>query len=449
MKINLKYEKYKKDIIDICRIFPMPDPEFISLGEVLVERDKILLDRTYHFESRLELKQILYDYLSEKYNYRSPWGLVTGTKPQKLYDKYEGLAKIDALEKDYRLSREKLLLLEDIHRALKNINFDPNNIHLYINIPFCPSRCSYCSFPTIIYKNKDRREEYIKALIEEILALKDSINKRRLRSIYVGGGTPSALTLEQMEKLLSCLDDSFKLENLEEFTFEAGREDTLDKEKLALLKNYKVSRLSLNPQSFNSKTLDKVGRNFDGRHFEKMYVLAKKLGFVVNMDLILGLEDEGLEELELTMDMIERYKPDNLTIHTLSIKRGSKISQDLAKSDNKSKGVEDLVDYSQKKSKDLSYKPYYLYRQKEILGNFENIGYFLSDKYSIYNVATNEERESILGVGMTANSKILVADKLIKYTNYKNIDEYIANLNLEIDKKKTLLDKKIKEVLFY
>ncbi len=441
MKIDLKYEEYKKDIIDICRIFPVDDPDFAKGGQVIIDENSIRLDKEYIFKNKLELKQILYAYLSKRYSYHSPWGLMTGTKPLKLFEKYANKNEIENLKKDYDISDEKFYLLEEIYRSHKKIAYDRKNIHLYINIPFCPSRCSYCSFPTIIYGNNDRRKEYVTYLIEEIKALSFEINKRNLRSIYIGGGTPSALTPDQIESLLTSLKANFDLEGLEEFTFEAGREDTLSEEKLDLLKEFGVSRISLNPQTFNLQSLQDVRRDFDFEHFKSMYEYAKKLGFIINMDLILGLSNENVKDIEITMDEVYGFMPDNLTIHTLSLKKGSRLSQTTSTTRDLSAGIEDMVFYSQERARDMGYKPYYLYRQKEILGNFENIGYCLSDKYSIYNIATNEEKESIVGLGMTANSKIFVGDKLEKYTNYKNIDEYINKLDLQVKNKIKILSK--------
>lgn len=444
MKIKLLADKYKKDIIDICRIFAMDEISFSNDASIIIYEDKIILDREYSFSNKLVLKKILYMYLSKKFNYKSPWGIITGTKPQKLFEKYSLKENIEDLKTDYCISDDKFELLSSIYNFNKNINFNKDNIHLYINIPFCPSRCSYCSFPTIIYKNKDRREEYINFLKKEIDMLSQFINQKRLRSVYIGGGTPSALNSSQIRDLLSFINTKLKLNDLEEFTFEAGREDTLDEDKLKILKEYGVSRISLNPQTFNKNTLKRINRDFDLEHFTKIYDLARNMGFLINMDLILGLSDETLKDLSDTFEYIERFRPDNLTVHTLSIKRGSKISED---NDKKYIGgnIENLVDFSQQMAKKMSYRPYYLYRQKEILGNFENVGYCLNGDYSIYNIVTNEEKESTIGLGMTSNSKIYNGDRLYKYTNFKNLDDYINKLDEEIAEKRKLLEIKFHE----
>lgn len=439
MKINLINDRYKKDVIDICRIFPIDKIEFAESADIRIDESEIELDKVYKFNSRHELKKILYDYFSDLFSYKSPWGIITGTKPQKLYDKYIKSYSEEKLIKDFYISKDKIGILRKIKKENQDIKFDKNNIHLYINIPFCPSRCSYCSFPTIIYGKNDRRQEYLEALIYEIKSLKNYINNKKLRSIYIGGGTPSSLTYEQMKKLFICLSDSFDLSSLEEFTFEAGREDTLDEDKLKLMKKFKVTRISLNPQTFNKDTLNKISRNQDTNNFIKIFNKSKKLGFIINMDLILGLEDEGIDDLSNTLNYIQRLKPFNLTIHTLSLKRGSKLNEKIDKKDFSKNNIENLVSYSQKRALEMGYKPYYLYRQKEILGNFENIGYSLKGKISIYNIVTNEEKESIIGLGMTSNSKIIIDKKVCKFTNYKNLDDYINNLDDEINIKINLL----------
>lgn len=442
MEINLLYDKYKKDIIDICRIFPMDDPVFSQTGSIIIDKNKIILDREYDFSSKLDLKRILYNYLSNKHDYKSPWGIITGTKPQKLFEKYLSQSNLENLKADYYINEDKISLLKAIHDSHKNIVYDQSNLHLYINIPFCPSRCSYCSFPTIIYKNNDRRQEYLNFLKIEIEKLKEYINQRNLRSIYIGGGTPSSLTTEQMKDLLGFMDANFDLASLEEFTFEAGREDTLNEERLKVLKAFHVSRISLNPQTFIKGTLESIYREFDLGHFTQIYDMANAFGFDVNMDLILGLSDEDIEDLKVTLDYVGEFMPDNLTVHTLSLKRGSKLNDSLSERLIKN-DIEQLVDYSQKRAIQMGYKPYYLYRQKEILGNFENVGYCLNDNYSIYNIVTNEEKETILGLGMTSNSKIFVDGKLFKYTNYKNLDDYINKLDEQVNEKIRLLEKKI------
>lgn len=435
MNIKLEYEQYRKDIIDIVRIF-QDEVNFVDDSDIVIGKDYIFTGAMLPFSSKLELKRLLYTYLADKHQYTSPWGLITGTKPQKLYNKYDEAYILE----NYLISPEKLKILREIEKVHRMKAFSKNNIHLYINIPFCPSRCSYCSFPTIIYTKNDRRQEYLDGLKSEILALRDAFENRNLRTIYIGGGTPSALTHKQMEDLFNTLQDSFDLSSLEEFTVEAGREDTLDKDKLDLMKAYHVTRISINPQSFNEKTNQRIGRNQDLDSLRKLYAMAVDMGFIVNMDLILGLGGESISEVENTFNEIEKLKPHNLTVHTLSLKKGSKLNESGDSLNDERKAIKDMLDFSQNLTKKMGYKPYYLYRQKEILGNLENIGYCLDDQLCIYNIVSNEENESILGLGMTSNSKILVDNNIVKYTNYKNLDEYLEKLDQQILEKRKILE---------
>lgn len=435
MNIKLEYEQYRKDIIDIVRIF-QDEVNFVDDSDIVIGKDYIFTGAMLPFSSKLELKRLLYIYLADKHQYTSPWGLITGTKPQKLYNKYDEAYILE----NYLMSPEKLKILREIEKVHRMKAFSKNNIHLYINIPFCPSRCSYCSFPTIIYTKNDRRQEYLDGLKSEILALRDAFENRNLRTIYIGGGTPSALTHKQMEDLFNTLQDSFDLSSLEEFTVEAGREDTLDKDKLDLMKAYHVTRISINPQSFNEKTNQRIGRNQDLDSLRKLYAIAVDMGFIVNMDLILGLGGESISEVENTFNEIEKLKPHNLTVHTLSLKKGSKLNESGDSLNDERKAIKDMLDFSQNLTKKMGYKPYYLYRQKEILGNLENIGYCLDDQLCIYNIVSNEENESILGLGMTSNSKILVDNNIVKYTNYKNLDEYLEKLDQQILEKRKILE---------
>ena len=435
MNIKLEYEQYRKDIIDIVRIF-QDEVNFVDDSDIVIGKDYIFTGAMLPFSSKVELKRLLYTYLADKHQYTSPWGLITGTKPQKLYNKYDEAYILE----NYLISPEKLKILREIEKGHRMKAFSKNNIHLYINIPFCPSRCSYCSFPTIIYTKNDRRQEYLDGLKSEILALRDAFENRNLRTIYIGGGTPSALTHKQMEDLFNTLQDSFDLSSLEEFTVEAGREDTLDKDKLDLMKAYHVTRISINPQSFNEKTNQRIGRNQDLDSLKKLYKLAVDMGFIVNMDLILGLSGESISEVENTFNEIEKLMPHNLTVHTLSLKKGSKLNESGDSLNDERKAIKDMLDFSQNLTKKMGYKPYYLYRQKEILGNLENIGYCLDDQLCIYNIVSNEENESILGLGMTSNSKILVDNNIVKYTNYKNLDEYLDKLDQQILEKRKILE---------
>lgn len=435
MKINFINKTYQKDFIDIFRIFSNEDLIYSTDAAWSLSDDELILDQSYRFKDRLELKQILYAYFSDYYKMTSPWGLMTGTKPMKLYRQIGP----DGLKDKYQVSPQKILLLDTIDQTQKAYDYNNEDIHLYIHIPFCPSRCSYCSYPTIVYANKDRRQEFLDGLLYEIKEMAASINNYHLRSIYIGGGTPSALTHEQLETLLKSLSEEFNLHVLEEFTIEAGREDTLDIEKLKLFKHYQVSRISINPQTFNQDTLNKIARKQDNDRLISLYKTARELGFIVNMDLIIGLEDEKMSDVVKSLEEVGRLKPQNITIHTLSYKKGSKLVDQAESYQKTSDMLSKAVALSIHMAQSMGYQPYYLYRQKEILGNFENIGYSLPTYASIYNIASNEEHASIIGLGMNASSKIVKSNKIKRYTNYKNLNDYLEQIDHQIQKKQDML----------
>ena len=436
MKINLKFDKYKKDIIELFSIFSIEEIQFTDQADIEIGLDYIFIERKkYNFDNVRQLKKILYKIWSKEFAYESPWGMMTGTKPQKLFS----LKGRQVLERDYLVSRAKLNLLEKISHNQASFKQDKEAINLYINIPFCPTRCTYCSFPTIIYTKKDRRNEYLKALIKEIIQISHYLQDKTIKTIYVGGGTPSSFDENQLEEFLYTINNYISFKNINEFTFEAGREDTLNEDKLKILKKYGVNRISINPQSFNKKTIERIDRNQDINNLINLYYKAKDLGFIINMDLIVGLMGENLEDVKYTLEKIKDLRPHNLTIHTLSLKKGAKLVDSKEFLIKERSLIEEITNYTQEFTNENNYQPYYLYRQKEILGNFENIGYAIDGYICKYNIAINEESESILGLGMTSNSKIYKDDKLYKFRNFKNLEDYINKLDYQINEKIKLI----------
>ena len=429
MKIQLEDKRYQKECIDIFTIFDSKQNLEFGECDFVVGKDYVKKDITYPFTTRLELKKILYTIFSQRFNYKNDWGILTGTKPSKILRNHTD----EELKKIYLINDENLKLLRDIDKVQSSIDFDEKNYNIYINIPFCPSRCDYCSFPTIVYKNNDRREEYLGYLLKEIIEVSKSIDKYKIKTIYVGGGTPTSLDYTMLEKLLKAIEECFVSENLVEYTFEAGREDSLDFDKLKLLKKYNVTRISLNPQTFNEKALKAMGRILNNDNLIDLYTEAKDLEFVINMDFILGLLYDDVNNTRENLEILSRLQPDNITFHTLSIKNGSKYSQQYDKENFRENIAEKQMQLVKRWTSQNNYSPYYLYRQKNILNNMENIGY-CKEIPSRYNIVINEELESIIGFGMTANSKI-IKDGIIKYTNYKNLRDYSGKLD-EIIKRK-------------
>lgn len=317
MKIQLEDKRYQKECIDIFTIFDSKQNLEFGESNFIVGKDYVKKDKTYPFATRLELKRILYTIFSRRYNYTNDWGILTGTKPSKILKNHTD----EELKQMYLINDENLKLLRDIDEVQSSLDFDEKNYNIYINIPFCPSRCDYCSFPTIVYKNNDRREEYLGYLLKEITEVSKSIDKNIIKTIYVGGGTPTSLDYTMLEKLLKVIENCFVTENLVEYTFEAGREDSLDFDKLKLLKKYNVTRISLNPQTFNEKALKAMGRIQNNENLLDLYTQAKNLGFVINMDFILGLLYDDVNNTEKNLEILRQLQPDNITFHTLSIKK--------------------------------------------------------------------------------------------------------------------------------
>lgn len=426
MKIYLENENKRKSVYDILNIF-YDDSEiiFADEGDILILENKVIFNKkNYDYKDNYQLKSTLYNILVKKTSYKSPWGMLTGSKPSKLLQKQSP----DQIKEKYFLSDEKLNLLVDIKNEQDKLRFNKDDFNLYINIPFCPSRCDYCSYPTLIGPDHDR-STYIDTLCHEI----DMIDlPTDLDSIYVGGGTPSDLSHYDFEKLLDKINERFFSF---EYIFEAGREDTLDEKKLKLLNNYGVTGISLNPQTFNKEIIKSVGRAYDYNHFLKMYEKARELGFIINMDFIVGLVGESAKNFEKNFEILEKLQPDNITFHALATKSGSKYREN-----NKKGSMEDALIIS-KSIKDFTeknyYKAYYLYRQKNIISNLENVGYQKNNTAQRYNIIINEELENVIGLGMNANTKLMNGKK---YRNARNLRDYTENIENIIRDKNMMIE---------
>lgn len=415
-----------------------------SLDGRIIERcDKI---RNNQFPDRFKkryAKLALFELLSNIFPDRTlPWGSLTGIRPTKLY--YELIKEFDGdymkamneLIDEFKVTENKAKLVKEIIKNQKNIIKNDNLVDLYINIPFCPSKCYYCSFISLpIDKCAHQLEPYLDALTKEIEATKQLIEKKNyiVKSIYIGGGTPTILSAEQLDRLLSII--GYKVN---EFTVECGRPDTITKEKLDVLDNHGVTRISINPQTFCNKTLKEIGRNHTSKDIIDAYKLALNYNFSINMDLIAGLGNETLTTFKKSLNKAIECAPDNITVHTLSIKRGSSLKTDGGNTSNDDT-VKKMIDYSYSTLTNAGYKPYYLYKQKNMIGNLENIGYF-RDKPSIFNIDSMEEFASIIACGANAISKRFYSlnNKIERWANLKNIDEYINRIDEMIEKKNSL-----------
>ncbi|MSS77628.1 radical SAM protein [Anaerococcus sp. AGMB00486] len=429
MIVYLDKENLRKDVYDILNIFyERYDFYFVeekSKADLLIEDKKIIYDgKEIFLKDKLDMKISLYEILEKITGKSSAWGILTGSKPLKLLKNHS----LTDLKNIYKVSDKKIGLLKSVKLSQDKKNFNKNDFNIYINIPFCPKRCSYCSYPTIVSNTVDKKA-YIKTIIKEI----SEINiPKKLDTIYIGGGTPSNLDIEDIERILEALDNKF---SYMEFTFEAGREDSLDFDKLKLLKDMGVGRISLNPQTFTKSVLKNIDRPLDFDNFIKLYDYAKSLGFIINMDFIIGLFGESRESFRKNFNILEKLRPNNITFHALAQKVGSKFFENKVNGDKDeaykiSNDIENFI-------KENSYKPYYLYRQKNIIGNLENVGYEIGNTAQRYNILINEELENIIGLGMNSNTKLTNGKK---YRNSRNLRDYYKNIGDEIYKKNKLIE---------
>ncbi len=412
---------------------------------------------------------VLYGLLSRRSERTLAWGTLMGVRPTKLAMKRleEGAERDEFIrwfQKEYLVSEKKAELSWEIalrEKALLDRLDLENGYSLYVGIPFCPTVCSYCSFSSGALSDwKDRVEDYLDALCRELQFIAKASKNKKLNTIYIGGGTPTTLSAEQLERLLTCIDVHFSREHLLEYTIEAGRPDSISYEKLKVIRDHGVTRISINPQTMQQKTLDAIGRKHTVEAVKEAFYMARELGFDnINMDLIAGLPGETLEDMEDTLRQIEKLSPDNLTVHSLAIKRAAKMGQKGSKEQQEvlktredtgqmSEIIGQMVEDARSSADRMGLFPYYLYRQKNIAGNFENVGYAKVDKAGIYNILIMEEKQSIIAAGAGASTKIVLKEpvlmpgskkkkmtSLYRQENVKAIDAYIDRVDEMIERK--------------
>lgn len=405
-------------------------------------------------EERKEIKNILkrlaYQILRDVTGQELPWGNLTGIRPTKIPMTLleQGWKNSDIaryMRETYYTSREKTALAVMIanreRHILKDINYE-NGYSLYVGIPFCPSICLYCSFSSSPLKLwKDRVDDYLDALCKEIDGTAEAFAGKELDTIYIGGGTPTTLEPYQMERLLLKLEERFHYSHLKEFTVEAGRPDSITREKLEVLRKHPVTRISINPQTMNQKTLDIIGRQHTVEETVEAFRLARELGFDnINMDLIVGLPGEGKDEVQHTMEELRRLDPDSVTVHSLALKRAARLNLFREQYQEISfQNSSEIMDMTAGYCQEAGLYPYYLYRQKNMAGNFENVGYAKEGKEGIYNILIMEEVQSILALGAGGSTKLVYgADRIERIENVKDIRNYIDRIDEMIERKKKI-----------
>lgn len=376
-----------------------------------------------------------------------PWGTLVGIRPIKRVVNMlssgvseEEVRKI--LKDEFEVSDKKIDLSLSIAKTEMNVisSIPENAISLYIDIPFCPSKCVYCSFASMpVSLMKDFIEPYLNALFEELDTIKRIVDDLKLSvsSVYIGGGTPTSILSIELDNLLYKIEKNFDLSNCREFTIEAGRPDTITKSKLEVMRKHNVDRISINPQSMNEKTLSVIGRKHSVEQIYTAYDLARNMGFkCINMDVIAGLPQETLPEFMNTIDKVIELDPENITVHTMSIKRAARLNQNGDFSGlPMNNTVDEMVDYAHLKLSENNYAPYYLYRQKNILGDLENTGFFKGNTEGIYNICMMEEVKTVISAGVGGVTKLVKPGKIERIFNVKDVRDYIKRAD-EMRKRK-------------
>lgn len=399
-----------------------------------------------------QIKNIIYRMLLKETGKQLPWGTLTGIRPTKIAMGLleQGRSREDILQymrETYDVSQEKAILSVDIaereKRILTDIHYE-DGYSLYIGIPFCPTTCLYCSFTSFpIALWRERVAEYLEALGREMEAAADLMRGRILDSVYIGGGTPTTLSAEELEYLIREVKRKFNFETVKEFTVEAGRADSITEDKLRVLKKYGVTRISVNPQTMNDKTLKLIGRQHTVAQVEEAFRLARRCGFDnINMDLILGLPGEDEEDVRRTVEAVKALQPDSLTVHSLAIKRASKLNQWIQENGIQTlHNTDETMRIAAEAAESMGLLPYYLYRQKNMSGNFENVGYAREGCYGIYNILIMEEKQTIMALGAGTITKRVYPDgRIERCDNVKEVALYIEKIDEMIERKRRLCE---------
>ncbi|MFD0829189.1 coproporphyrinogen III oxidase [Neobacillus sp. M.A.Huq-85] len=438
--ISIKFSMQINEIVTVSA-------ELISLSgkKVTAEYEKELLPGVSDKETFKQIKNavahVYLTVLQDCTGIIQKWGILTGVRPTKLLHRkvQEGIPKELAhqqLKDDYLITDEKINLMQQIVDRQLSVVPDlyslQKEVSIYIGIPFCPTKCAYCTFPAYAINGRQGSvDSFLGGLHYEMKKIGQWLQEKgiRITTVYYGGGTPTSITAKEMDMLYEEMYESFpNVEKIREITVEAGRPDTITPEKLEVLKKWKIDRISINPQSYTQETLKAIGRHHTVTETIDKFHLAREMGMNnINMDLIIGLPGEGLPEFTHSLAETEKLMPESLTVHTLSFKRASEMTQNREKYKVAERAeVEKMMGLAQVWTDDHGYVPYYLYRQKNILGNLENVGYSLPNQESIYNIMIMEEQQTIIGIGCGAASKFIdpVTGKITHFANPKDPKTY-------------------------
>ena len=452
-KINIVNEKVESENFALCEIEKKEDKFLCKTQLKLYNKtasytEQVLLNSDEKLKE-LTLAQCLFKCFMEISGYKSPWGILTGVRPAKLFanlTRNVGAEKTkDYFKNQLYVSENKISLCEQTYDIEEGIISKSGNdwFSLYISIPFCPTRCTYCSFVShSIAQAKKLVPDYVKLLCDEIEKTAQIAKKQglKLKTVYMGGGTPTSITPDQMDDILSAVENNFDLSGVLEFTVEAGRPDTVNAEMLSVLKKHKITRISINPQTMNDKVLQKIGRKHTAQMTVDAFNLARQMGFDnINMDLIAGLPDDTVESFKDTIETLIKLDPESITVHSLSSKRASTLSTEgIEHTAESGKIAEEMVEYARETLTKRGIVPYYMYRQSKTVGNLENVGYAKKGYESLYNVYIMDETHTILGVGASAVTKLKNPNgfEISRIFNFKYPYEYISRYGELLDRKK-------------
>ncbi|MCI8476524.1 MAG: coproporphyrinogen dehydrogenase HemZ [Clostridia bacterium] len=452
--LNTNCEALREEIMLVIRAFDCEDEDFThyfssSCGKFFNSIE--YAGRFYDFEeeykaddelvfkrlAKRSCKLAFYKVISSAKGKSLPWGALTGIRPTKLaYNEIADGRDFEKLFSDACVAPENTALVKKILEVQKGF-YKKGGQDLYVSLPFCPSKCDYCSFITAPIENTRKFVgEYVNCIVKELYSIKPFIDN--LRSVYIGGGTPFVLDNAQLTPIYAAINELFG-SNFE-YTVEAGRPDVFTEEKCALAKEYGVNRICVNPQTFNDETLKKIGRKHTAEQTLSAYAMAEKYGFDINIDLIAGLADETAEDFAYSLERAISLSPAAITVHTLSLKSGAKLKENTKKLFVA--GIGEMINISREKLTAAGYEPYYLYRQKYQAGGFENVGWAKRGKACVYNIDVMEEITDNIAVGANAISKRLFGDedRIERYATPKDIPTYIAKLEKIIADRKNLFE---------
>lgn len=420
----------------------------LSEQEKKLFEDEIFCDFKDRRDTKNTLKKLLYCLMKKDIGRDLPWGNLTGIRPAKIPGMLREQGMSDEqirreMKETYFISDNKLDLAMDVsnmeQKVLLNVNYK-GNYSLYVGIPFCPTTCLYCSFTSYpLGRYKEKVDKYIDSVIKEIKFVGEKLKDKELNSVYIGGGTPTTLEPNQLNRLINALKENFDFNTVKEFTVEAGRPDSITRDKLMVLKNQNVSRISINPQTMNQETLDIIGRKHTISQVVNAFNMARDCGMDnINMDFIVGLPNETEDMVKYSMEQVMKLSPDGITVHSLALKRGSRLNMNRQKySDLSFDNNTNLMDITKEYAYKMGMKPYYLYRQKNMAGNQENVGYSLPGKEGIYNILMMGDYQDVWACGAGAVTKLISDDRksATRIDTLKNVDQYIDRIDEMIERK--------------